>query len=469
VARALEEGRHAHGDGCGHEEETSPSVQRSTVHEVLRSPGEPLAEPLRAEMEARLGADFSDVRMHTDPAARRSAQEVDARAYTSGSHIVVGEGGADKHTLAHELTHVIQQRAGAVAGTETVGGLSISDPADRFERAAEANAAEAMSRPVPAAGHAPGAVHPSPSQDGEAVRGAPGHAPPVQRTLMCEGEKLTLEEAQKRVRDVQSAELTPSETEALRELVTDTNEHHELDSAEALVKLLRSRLRDKWGLTKEEVDLFDDYQGGAYKEWNKALRSGKVTERYKVRDAASGMIEGLAKTAKTRHRVKRTLSFETREDFTAYARQFKEGEEYTAVQFESTTRRLGATLELPEKAVYVVTLLIDAQGYHGGEISSVINTLRRSEGETVFPPGARFTVTKAPELPPEDKEFSTASPFQATCEMTELEELDESKQRMPSRDEYRAATMAALLGGSGLPRRPAPTGGSAAKKFSDLI
>ncbi|MFD7624384.1 DUF4157 domain-containing protein, partial [Streptomyces sp. NPDC059802] len=87
-------------------------VQRSAVPDVLRSAGRPLAADVRADMERRLGADFSDVRIHNDSAAKASAAEVGARAYTSGSHVVVGESGVDKHTLAHELTHVIQQRRG---------------------------------------------------------------------------------------------------------------------------------------------------------------------------------------------------------------------------------------------------------------------------------------------------------------------------------------------------------------------
>ncbi len=95
-------------------------------------------------MENRLGADFSDVRIHDDSAAKASAAEVGARAYTSGSHVVIGDGGGDKRTLAHELTHVIQQRQGPVAGADNGSGLKVSDPSDRFEREAEANAARAM-------------------------------------------------------------------------------------------------------------------------------------------------------------------------------------------------------------------------------------------------------------------------------------------------------------------------------------
>jgi hypothetical protein len=119
-------------------------VQRSAVHDVLRSSGRPLDEETRADMEGRLGADFSDVRIHDDTAAKASAAEIGARAYTSGSHVVIGEGSADKHTLAHELTHVIQQRQGPVAGTDNGNGLSVSDPSDRYEREAEALASRAM-------------------------------------------------------------------------------------------------------------------------------------------------------------------------------------------------------------------------------------------------------------------------------------------------------------------------------------
>lgn len=128
-------------------------IQRVTAHEVLRSPGSPLDEPVRAEMEARLGADFSSVRVHTDATARRSAAELGAKAYTSGEHVVIGDGGGDRHTLAHELTHVIQQRGGAVAGTDRGDGLRVSDPSDRFEREAEANATRVLRTPAP--GHAP--------------------------------------------------------------------------------------------------------------------------------------------------------------------------------------------------------------------------------------------------------------------------------------------------------------------------
>jgi Domain of unknown function (DUF4157) len=133
---------------------------RSAVRDVLSGLGQPLAEPVREEMQARLGADFSDVRVHTGPAARAAAAELGARAFTSGRHVVIGDRGADKHTLAHELTHVIQQRQGPVAGTGDGHGLKLSDPSDHDEQTAEVNAARAMAAQPDAAGAASAAVMP---------------------------------------------------------------------------------------------------------------------------------------------------------------------------------------------------------------------------------------------------------------------------------------------------------------------
>jgi uncharacterized protein DUF4157 len=67
-------------------------------------------------MERRFGHDFSRVRVHVDPEANQSARDVKALAYTVGSKIVFGAGQFDpasrsgRRLLAHELTHVVQQR-----------------------------------------------------------------------------------------------------------------------------------------------------------------------------------------------------------------------------------------------------------------------------------------------------------------------------------------------------------------------
>ncbi|MGX7673806.1 eCIS core domain-containing protein [Plantactinospora sp. DSM 117369] len=157
------------------------AIQGSTAHQVLRAAGSPLPEPVRHDMEARLGADFSDVRLHTDALAQRSATELGARAYTSGHHIVAGAGGIDRHTLAHELTHVIQQRGGPVPGTDNGHGLSVSDPGDAFERAAEANATRALAAPRPEATPRPEAA-PRPEAGAENRTASSGGAGPTAHT-----------------------------------------------------------------------------------------------------------------------------------------------------------------------------------------------------------------------------------------------------------------------------------------------
>ena len=124
----------------------------SPVHDVVgRGGGTPLDESTRATMESSFGQSFEDVRIHTGPQASKSAESVGANAYTVGSDIVFRAGQFDagsatgQRTLAHELTHVVQQRSGPVDGTDAPGGIRLSDPSDKFERAAEQTAGEVMS------------------------------------------------------------------------------------------------------------------------------------------------------------------------------------------------------------------------------------------------------------------------------------------------------------------------------------
>lgn len=131
--------------------------ERSPVHDVVNSGGgSPLAPDVREDMEARLGHNFGDVRVHTDGAADQSARAVNAHAYTVGSNVVFQRdrydpsSDAGRTMLAHELTHVAQQRSGAVDGTPAPGGIRVSDPTDRFEREAVATAEAAVAGPVPA-------------------------------------------------------------------------------------------------------------------------------------------------------------------------------------------------------------------------------------------------------------------------------------------------------------------------------
>lgn len=113
-------------------------------------------------MEAWLGHDLSDVRVHTGSKAKSSTEEVGARAYTVGHNVVLAgsydpASPATQRLMAHELTHVVQQRLGPVDGTPGPGGIRLSHPGDRFEREAErvADAVAADGPPGKALGSQP--------------------------------------------------------------------------------------------------------------------------------------------------------------------------------------------------------------------------------------------------------------------------------------------------------------------------
>jgi hypothetical protein len=121
-------------------QQSGPETIPPIVHEVLRSPGQPLDARTRAFMEPRFGHDFSKVRAHADAKAVESARAVNALAYTVGRDVVFGAGQhypettAGKRLLAHELTHVVQQ----TNGVQTK--LTIREPGDQYEQVADRTA-----------------------------------------------------------------------------------------------------------------------------------------------------------------------------------------------------------------------------------------------------------------------------------------------------------------------------------------
>jgi hypothetical protein len=129
--------------------QSSVSEVPPTVHEVLRTSGQPLGAETRAFMEPRFGHDFSRVRVHSGALAEQSAQDVNANAYTVGHHIVFGGAqfapGTDsgRQLLAHELTHVVQQN-----GETARGELCLAARHDSHEREADRIAPLIMSEPV---------------------------------------------------------------------------------------------------------------------------------------------------------------------------------------------------------------------------------------------------------------------------------------------------------------------------------
>jgi hypothetical protein len=95
----------------------APEVAQATG--AAHGGGAPLPETARAFFERRFGFDFSSVRIHDDAGAHALAGQTRSQALTIGSDVYFGADryaphtDAGRHLLAHELTHVAQQRAAA--------------------------------------------------------------------------------------------------------------------------------------------------------------------------------------------------------------------------------------------------------------------------------------------------------------------------------------------------------------------
>ena len=97
--------------------ETIPESVSDRIH-ASQSGGSMINGTALDFMESRFGTDFGDVKIHTDSDAIQLNQELNARAFTVGSHVYFNEGQYNtnsddgKKLLAHELTHTIQQANG---------------------------------------------------------------------------------------------------------------------------------------------------------------------------------------------------------------------------------------------------------------------------------------------------------------------------------------------------------------------
>jgi hypothetical protein len=133
--------------------DTSSSITgaESNARDLIPSSagGLPIDAAARATLEKYYATDLSDVRVHTDSEDARSAESIDAQAYTTGREVYFGRGmyapssAAGQKLLAHEVAHVIQQSAGkqpSLAAKTTLGVKigAVDDPLEaEAERAAE--------------------------------------------------------------------------------------------------------------------------------------------------------------------------------------------------------------------------------------------------------------------------------------------------------------------------------------------
>lgn len=118
--------------------------QLASVLSNQHTRGSPLPAATRAQMENRIGANFSNVRVHTGNESHEASRSIGARAFTNGPNIHFANGQYDphsptgKHLLAHELTHTIQQGAAParadIQRAADDSGISATNLHDHAER-----------------------------------------------------------------------------------------------------------------------------------------------------------------------------------------------------------------------------------------------------------------------------------------------------------------------------------------------
>jgi hypothetical protein len=129
------------GEGVLPDGSVHPAVQQTLAR--TQGGGAPLDGMSAARFSEGLGESIADVRIHTDATADSLNDAVSARAFTTGSDIYFAQGEYRPGTsdgdrlLAHELSHVIQQR-----GAPATGDMTVSEPGDALETEAEATARE---------------------------------------------------------------------------------------------------------------------------------------------------------------------------------------------------------------------------------------------------------------------------------------------------------------------------------------
>jgi hypothetical protein len=128
---------------------------------AARGAGSPLNPATRRALESRMGADLSDARIHHDTAANEAARALNARAFTHGKDIYMarGESENDTHLMAHELTHVVQQRSAPRAAARAPRQVSPrSKAAGTVNPAPPPAPAAGAKAPAPADATAPGVM-----------------------------------------------------------------------------------------------------------------------------------------------------------------------------------------------------------------------------------------------------------------------------------------------------------------------
>jgi hypothetical protein len=114
-------------DGMAATQDMESSINRA------RSGGQPLEAGLQRKLGQAMGADFSEVRVHADAQADQLNRSIQAKAFTTGQNVFFRQGAYNPGSrggqalIAHELTHVVQQKQGRVKPTVQINGAEVND------------------------------------------------------------------------------------------------------------------------------------------------------------------------------------------------------------------------------------------------------------------------------------------------------------------------------------------------------
>ncbi|MDV6289366.1 DUF4157 domain-containing protein [Streptomyces sp. UP1A-1] len=165
VARTVEAGRHRHGPGCGHPApvqreaarhehgpgcghgaalDTAPENQRGLLEAAKATPSSPLPGAFLSQAKAFYRNDrLSEGRVHDNPTAQRATAALGAQAMTVGKDIFLGPSAVgNTRILAHEASHLDKNLRGVrETGNDNGAGVTVTDPGQDSERAAETDGA----------------------------------------------------------------------------------------------------------------------------------------------------------------------------------------------------------------------------------------------------------------------------------------------------------------------------------------
>jgi hypothetical protein len=111
--------------------ESAQSSKQNQTSQTSSASRSSMPAPVRSRMENSFGTSFSDVNIHTDSP---QAKSMGALAFTQGNNVHFAPGqynpqsSSGQALLGHELTHVVQQRAGRVSVPQSKGAPINADP-----------------------------------------------------------------------------------------------------------------------------------------------------------------------------------------------------------------------------------------------------------------------------------------------------------------------------------------------------